>query len=102
MNTINGSQKNAYSVSGTSPPTNTVEDRIFFFVFSLFKPVTEKQIQKAIRVRKSLLVKAIRVLIRNRILKRIGRGRRKEPFLYFVCGCSTCLQPMKNESDPRE
>jgi hypothetical protein len=77
--------------SGSSPPTlEQVEQRILAFLFTRAMPAKEKDIQRGVRVRKALLVKALRNLHRKRRIRRLGVGLNKCEFWYFICG--SCLQ----------
>ena len=82
--------KNQYTLSGTSPPTvEQVEQRILAFLFTRALPATERQILKAVQVRKQLAVEALRKLLKRRKVRRLGIGQNKNAYLYFICG--TCL-----------
>lgn len=82
---------NLYTVSGSSPPTiEEIQKRILAFLFTRAEPITEKQIQRGVRVRKSVIVVALRKLHKQRKIRRIGLGINKCSFLYFLCGA--CLQ----------
>lgn len=76
--------------SGASPPSlEEVEMRIVALLFSRAMPATERDIQRGVRVRRSILVTALRRLHKKRRVRRLGLGRNRCEYWYFVCG--SCL-----------
>lgn len=67
-----------------------IEHLILVHLFNQARPMSEKEIQRAVGVRKQLFVAALRNLYRKRRIRRLGLGTNRCCYLYFVCG--SCLQ----------
>jgi hypothetical protein len=82
MSANDGSQKNAYSVSGTSPPGFKIALEILEFLNSKPHGVTEAEIQTSVRGKRSTKLAALRLLVEDATVIRSGAGIHGSPYLY--------------------